>query len=289
RHVPGGGGSAPAALFRKVATPPEQGTCNQRSVPAQPRRSELGATGGRGVRARGGRSDTAGGRRIRGRASRRTRTANPRVTPMRALWRELEAARVYDLAQPLEAATPTSPNHPPFRMALLRRHGDMVRADGSSAANELITMGGHTGTHVDALCHVSAGMKLHGRLDAVEAARGGRFQQLGVETIAPMLCRGVLLDGPPALGLEVLEAAHPITAEELEQTCQAEGVEVGEGDAVLIRSGWAVGRYHDAVAYSGWATGVPGPDESAARWLAARRIHVTGADTIAYEGLAPAA
>ena len=53
---------------------------------------------------------------------------------MRALWRELEAARVYDLAQPLEPATPSRPNHPPFRMALLRRHGDMVRADGSSTS-----------------------------------------------------------------------------------------------------------------------------------------------------------
>lgn len=208
---------------------------------------------------------------------------------MSAPWRDLQGARVYDLARPLEAATPTSPNHPPFRMALMRRHGDVVRADGGSGANELFTMGGHTGTHIDALCHVSSGMKLHGGLDAAGAAVGGRFQQLGVQTITPMLCRGLLLDVPRALGLEALEAAHPVTAEELERTCKAEGVEVGEGDAVLIRSGWPVGRYEDRVAFVGWATGVPGPDESAARWLAARRIRVTGADTIAYEWLAPGA
>jgi kynurenine formamidase len=201
----------------------------------------------------------------------------------------LGAARVYDLAQPLEAATPTSPNHPPFRMALVRRHGDSVRPDGGSGANELFTMGGHTGTHIDALCHVSQGMTLHGGLDAAEASRGGRFQQLGVETIAPMLCRGVLLDVPRALDLEVLEPAHPITAEELARTCQAEGVEVGPGDAVLVRSGWPVGRYQDNAAYAGWTTGVPGPDESAARWLAKRRVRVSGADTIAYECLAPGA
>lgn len=208
---------------------------------------------------------------------------------MSAPWEQLRGARVYDLAQPLEAATPTSPNHPPFRMALLRRHGDAVRADGGSGANEMFTMGGHTGTHIDALCHVSRGMKLYGGLDAAEAARGGRFQQLGVETIAPMVCRGVLLDVPRALGVEALEAAHPVTAQELERTCQVGGVEVREGDAVLVRSGWPVGRYQDGVAYAGWATGVPGPDESAARWLAGRRIRVTGADTIAYEWLAPGA
>lgn len=206
---------------------------------------------------------------------------------MKALWEQLEGARVYDLAQPLEAATPTSPNHPPFRMALLRRHGDVVRPDGGSGANEMFTMGGHTGTHLDALCHVSQGMKLHGGLDAGEASRGGRFQQLGVDTVAPMVCRGVLLDVARALDVEALEAAHPITAGELERTCRAESVDVGAGDAVLVRSGWPVGRYHDNSAYVGRETGVPGPDESAARWLAERRIHVTGADTIAYEWLAP--
>lgn len=208
---------------------------------------------------------------------------------MSPAWELLREARVYDLAQPLEAATPTSPNHPPFRMALLRRHGDAVRADGGSGANELFTMGGHTGTHIDALCHVSYDMRLHGGLDAAEASRGGRFQELGVETIAPIVCRGVLLDVPRALGVDALEAAHPVTAAELERTCAAQGVEVGPGDAVLVRTAWPVGRYADGSAYAGWASGVPGPDESAARWLAERRVRVTGADTIAYEWLAPGA
>jgi kynurenine formamidase len=174
-------------------------------------------------------------------------------------------------------------------MALLRRHGDMVREGGASAANELFTMGGHTGTHIDALAHVSQDMKLHGGIDAAAASVGGRFQELGVETIAPMLCRGVLLDVPTALGLDALEPAHRITAEELDRTCRAQRVEVGAGDAVLVRTGWPPNRLQDAAAFVGHATGVPGPDESAARWLADQRIHVTGADTIAYEWLAAGA
>ncbi len=201
------------------------------------------------------------------------------------IWEQLAGARVFDLGQRLEPSTPTSPNHPPFWMALVRRHGDAVRADGGSGANELFTMGGHTGTHIDALCHVSYGGKLHGGLDAAEASRGGRFQQLGVDTIEPMLCRGVLLDIPATLGVEQLAPAQRVTAANLERTCAAESVEVRAGDAVLVRTGWPVGRYHDNSAYAGWATGVPGPDESAARWLAERRVRVTGADTIAYEWL----
>jgi len=198
-------------------------------------------------------------------------------------------ARVYDLAHPLETVTPTSPNHPPFRMALMRRHGDMTRADGSSAANELFTMGGHTGTHIDALCHVSANGLLYGGVDAAEAARGGRFSELGVETVAPLLCRGVLLDVPRALGMETLRPAHPVTAAELELASGAAGVEIREGDAVLVRTGWPVGRLHDAVALVGHDSGVPGPDESAARWLSERQVRVVGADTVAFEWLAPGA
>lgn len=208
---------------------------------------------------------------------------------MTAPWTALAGARVYDLGQPLEVATPTSPNHPPFRMALIRRHGDSVRADGGSGANEMFTMGGHTGTHVDALCHVSVGGLLHGGIDAAEASRGGRFRELGVDRMAPVLCRGVLLDVARALGSDVLGPAHAITAHELEATCAHEGVSVQPGDAVLVRTGWPVGRYDDNRAYAGWETGVPGPDESAARWLAQRQVRVTGSDTIAYEWLAPGA
>ncbi|HEX6234043.1 MAG TPA: cyclase family protein, partial [Jiangellaceae bacterium] len=80
---------------------------------------------------------------------------------------------VYDLGRPLETGMPSSANHPGFRMTLLRRHGDMVRADGSSAANELIITGGHVGTHMDALAHVSYRGMLHGGVPVAEAMEHG--------------------------------------------------------------------------------------------------------------------
>jgi kynurenine formamidase len=194
--------------------------------------------------------------------------------------------KVYDLGRPLEPATPIAPVHVPFRMGLMRRH-DTVRADGSSSANELITLSGHTGTHVDALCHFSMDGRLHGGAGALEASKGGGFSQLGVHTVAPFVCRGLLLDVPRALGQESLEAGQPITAAEMEAACRHHGTEVGPGDAVLVRTGWPVGRYHDPQAYLGLASGVPGPDLSAARWLSGRGVRVTGTDTIAYEWQAP--
>jgi kynurenine formamidase len=168
-------------------------------------------------------------------------------------------------------------------MALLYRHGDRVRPDGGSGANELIVLSGHTGTHIDALCHISLGGYLYGDIDAVAASRGGRFQTYGAETIDPIVCRGVLLDMPSVLGLECLGAGQPISGDDLERACTTEGVDVHDGDAVLIRTGWAGAHYADRDAYVGLRTGVPGPDESAARWLMAKGVRVTGADTIAYE------
>jgi kynurenine formamidase len=198
------------------------------------------------------------------------------------LWDMCRGARVFDLAQPLDPQMPVSPNHPGYKLALMRRHGDMVRADGGSASNEMIVMGGHTGTHVDALCHVSHQGRLHGGIDAHDAQRGGRFSKLGVETIPIVVGRGVLLDIAGLHGVDVLPAGHPITAAELEAACARQGVDVRAADSVLVRSGWPV-HWADAERFLGHRDGVPGPDEGAAQWLADRGVRLTGAETVAYE------
>jgi kynurenine formamidase len=182
---------------------------------------------------------------------------------------------------------PVSPNHPGYRMALLRRHGDMVRADAGSAANEMIVLGGHTGTHLDALAHVSHAGALYGGVGAAEAQVGGRFSALGVDTVEPIFCHGVLLDVAGCRGQPV-GAGEPITAAELSKVAQQQGTSLPRRGAVLIRSGWAR-HWSDPATYLGHASGVPGPDASAAEWLAQARPRVTGHDSMAYEHLPPGA
>ena len=193
--------------------------------------------------------------------------------------------RVFDLGRPMFRGMPQSPNHPQYWHTLPRRHGDMVRADGGSAANDLIVSGTHVGTHIDALAHVSHDGCLHGGADAAAAGVGGQYRDHGVHTIEPMIRRGVLLDVPAALGMEVCPPAYEITPADLERAEQAQGLAVGAGDVVLVRSGW--GRRFDegTDAYLGVETGVPGVSEAGARWLAARSVHAAGADTIAFERL----
>jgi kynurenine formamidase len=198
------------------------------------------------------------------------------------------AARVYDLAQPFANGMPQSPNHPRYHLALSRRHGDAVREGGGSAAAEVLILGGHVGTHVDALAHVSQDGQLHGGVDAEAAQRGGRFSLLGIDTVAPFVGRGLLLDVAALHGVDVLAPGTVVTAADLEGAADRAGVTLRAGDVVLVRTGWAR-RWDDPEAFVGHASGVPGPGEEAAAWLAARGVRATGADTIAYEALAPGA
>jgi kynurenine formamidase len=195
---------------------------------------------------------------------------------------------IIELGQPLFTGMPSSPNHPGFRMTLARRHGDMVRPDGSSAANEVLITGGHVGTHIDALAHVSFQGKLHGGIDAVQAQAGGQFREHGVERIPPLVRRGVLLDAAAVRGVESLDPGYGVTAADLAEAARRSGAEPGPGDVALVRTGWAR-HFADAARYLGQESGVPGVTEEAARWLADRQIAAAGADTTAFEQIPPGA
>lgn len=55
---------------------------------------------------------------------------------------------------------------------------------------------------------------------------------------------------------------------------------------VLVRSGWGQ-LFAEGDPFLGPQSGVPGVGEAGARWLASRKVHAAGADTIAFERLAP--
>jgi kynurenine formamidase len=196
--------------------------------------------------------------------------------------------RIVELGQPFFTGMPCSPNHPGFRMTLIRRHGDMVRPDGGSAANEIIVTGGHVGTHVDALSHVSHDGAMHGGVDAAQSQLGGQFKHLGAEHTPALLTRGVLLDVAATKGVDVLPAGYGVTVDDLTDAADRAGVEVRRGDVALIRTGWA--RHFGAPAvYLGQTDGVPGATPEAAQWLADAGVVTTGADTTAYEQIRPGA
>ena len=162
----------------------------------------------------------------------------------RALIDAVRGTRTVELGHPHFTGMPCSPNHPGFRMTLIRRHGDMVRADGGSAANEIIVTGGHVGTHVDALSHVSHDGLLHGGVDAAGAQQGGTFSTLGAEHTPFLLTRGVLLDVAATKDVDTLPAGYGVTTADLEASA-LDSFLLGYGDVdpvELLRAGGAALR-----------------------------------------------
>lgn len=198
----------------------------------------------------------------------------------------IASAHVFDLGRPLLNGMSQSPNHPAFRHCLDRRHGDRIRSDGGSAASDLITLGCHVGTHVDALAHVSQDGRLYSDLDASEAQSGGRFEALGIHELPPYLGRGVLLDIPALLEVDCCPAGYEISVADLQAAASKQGTPLSEGCAVLVRTGWG-GRFAEPERYVGIRTGVPGVGVAGARWLVSQGVSLVGSDTLAFEVLPP--
>lgn len=193
---------------------------------------------------------------------------------------------MFDLGLPMCDGMAQSPNHPTFSHSLHRRHGDHVAADGGSVASDLLTLGCHVGTHVDALAHISQDGRLHGGADASVAQAAGRFEGHGVHRLPPYVGRGVLLDVAAHLGTGCCDPGYEVTVADLEAIVDTQGTPIRSGDAVLIRTGWSR-HAGEPERYLGWRTGVPGVGPDGARWLAEQGVSLAGADTIAFEVLPP--
>lgn len=199
----------------------------------------------------------------------------------------LASMDVIDLSHAWFVGMPVAPVHHPYVFTLARRHGDMPRDDGTTTANELVVLSGHTGTHLDALGHVARDERLHGGLSALETQSGGSgLTALGMETVDPIVCRGILLDIARVHGVECLPPGYEVTVADLEQAAELAGAAPAEGDAVLVRTGWGA-RWPHQESFVSREDGTPGPGEPAARWLVERGIRLSGSDTLTYEVTRP--
>ena len=202
----------------------------------------------------------------------------------------LQGAQVYDLGVDLFAGMPRYPSHPPFLYGMTKRHGDLVNAvEGReiSSAADAISTGTHIGTHIDGLGHFSCNGCLFQNIpvDGNQSYERG-LERYGVETIAPIFRRGVLLDVAGLLGGRPLSPDFTIEPDHLTEACRVQGVDVRNGDVALIRTGW--GQYWpDPIAFvtagKGNVAVNPGPGEAAAKWLSGKGVFAAGADNLTFE------
>jgi kynurenine formamidase len=192
------------------------------------------------------------------------------------------SARVYDLEQPRFRGMPIHPSHlPGYFYALHRRHRDTYRPaehGPRSSASGVLTMMEHSGTHLDALCHQANCLTMFGDVPTDAAETPGGFTRLGVETVPPLVRRGVLLDVAGWKRQSPLPAAYSISADELASCAAAQSVEVRQGDVLLVRTGYAP-LWNDEATYLRAA----GVGKSGTLWAAERGVVAVGADNMAWD------
>jgi len=197
----------------------------------------------------------------------------------------VKAARMIELNFIWDRNSPLLIYNPPFALSLHTSHKQsygFVPGGIAFAADMMFFSGQHGAPTIDALGHVSHDMKLFGGVDAAASEGTTGLTALGIETYPKdrLVNRAVLLDVARFKGVEALAAGQEITAEDLEATTKVEGVEIQPGDSVLIRTGYGKFFESDHAKYMGPR---PGPGESAAHWLASKKIFLAGEDQMSFE------
>ena len=163
----------------------------------------------------------------------------------------VKKGQVYDLDSGRWPGMPLFPAHPPFVMTSyrtaqgLRNQKDLDDWRGENSVNmafntELMISSAHTGTHIDALNHITCGPDDHWHGGYPYTSNMGDFGPLNAEasSMPPFLCRGILVDIPKYKGVDILEGQYLVTREDVEGALRAQHTEVKSGDAVIVRTGY---------------------------------------------------
>jgi kynurenine formamidase len=200
------------------------------------------------------------------------------------LMSSLKAAKIVELNFVWDQKSPLLSINPPFAAALVNTH---KQTNGwipelSFAEDMMYFSGQHGAPTIDAIGHIGHNGKLFGGLVAADSEAPNGLLALGIENYPKdkFINRAVLLDVARFKNVDTLAPGEEITAADLEATARAQGVQVRPGDSVLIRTGY--GRYFetDKARYMGLR---PGPGEGAAKWLAEKKVFLTGDDNLSYE------
>jgi kynurenine formamidase len=194
--------------------------------------------------------------------------------------REIREGKVYELGKLLDSSTPKSGTRS-FSLNVARSSGPNGRNQQRGNEETVYTELGQMGTQFDGLAHQALGPYLYNCVENDKVAARSGFTKLGVEKIGALFTRGVLLDIASLKGVDMLPDTYEITVADLEAAMRRQGnVQFGEGDAVLIRTGWGKLYGFDNTRFM---AGEPGIGIGAAEWFAKKNVMMVGSDNWAVE------
>lgn len=135
---------------------------------------------------------------------------------------------------------PTNQNGDDGIVHFMMTTGESARPDAWGGATDWFGMPvhGHGTTHLDAVGHAFWDRRMYNGVPASKIRVAGRMRQANISAArGGIVSRGVLLDIPRAQGRDRVEPGTAISADDLEAACRHEGVTVGEGDILVVRTG----------------------------------------------------
>jgi kynurenine formamidase len=179
-----------------------------------------------------------------------------------------------------DLGTEPSPENPRPAQHHMLASGDARDSSGIAgyeAARDHIALDVHGlfTTHVDALSHMFVRGEMFGGRPASDVRSDGALTNTVMSMADGVVGRGVLLDVPRALGRDYLDNGEVITRRDLVATEEAQGVDVGAGDVLLV----AWGRDARRLAKKGF-DGFSGLHADCLPWLSEREVAVLGSDAI---------
>jgi kynurenine formamidase len=200
--------------------------------------------------------------------------------------RLVKRGAVISLAIPFDASGPQigQPRrfNPIHRMILTGPDfttGAFTRPGGAGFADDMVIMPLQCATQWDALAHCFLDGRMYNGHDANLVSSEGAKKN-GIEKICRgVVARGVLLDIPRVRDVPWLPPGYAITAGDLDAAVRAHGVDVGTGDAVLVRTG-QMAQVRARGSWGDYAGGdAPGLSFHSAGWLHERQVAAIATDT----------
>jgi kynurenine formamidase len=204
---------------------------------------------------------------------------------VRAAMSLVRTGRVYGLGLPIQSTgVPLVSGRHPAAHLMAVDGGDFAAGartrDGVGFADDYIFMATHGSTHIDALSHAWSDGVMYNGFSSNEVRSSGARRN-GIDRIPPIVGRGVLMDVAKMRGVDLLTGdAASITVSDLEECERVQGVEIREGDIVVVRTGWVESFFRDpdrARAEN------PGLTKETADWFARRDVAVVAADNLGVE------
>lgn len=154
-------------------------------------------------------------------------------------------------------------------------------------ADDYIIMPLQSVTQWDGLGHVGYDGLLYNGVPAQSITTMSGSLTLSIDQIAArgIAGHGVLLDIAALKGVDQLDAPYGITVADLEAAEKRQGVRVGSGQILIIRTGWIRNFIIDGSAEAFWK-GEPGLTLECAEWLHAREVACVASDNWGIERMA---